>query len=288
MFKSFSFKNVIANSITSSPIVRKKSLFSVAVTACLTASPASAHFQMIYTPELLKDRGGQVSLKMPFTHPAASGHVMEIDSPEAFYQIRKGKKTDLLSSVQKTQWSSAENTGVSYQSDVRLRGLGDNIFVLQSAPYLETSEDIYIQQFAKTIVNVGSLPTDWDSELGLPAEIVPLTKPYAIYEGGSFTGVVKSEGKPVPFAEIEVEYINYLPDMKADKFAEKASINPPADAFITMTIKADANGTFTFALPKAGQWGFCALGVGPKTEHKGKELSQDAVIWVQTHAVQSH
>jgi cobalt/nickel transport protein len=25
----------------------------------------------------------------------------------------------------------------------------------------------------------------------------------------------------------------------------------------------------------------CALSVGPKTEHKGKPLSQDAVIWIQ-------
>ncbi|WP_245583313.1 DUF4198 domain-containing protein [Oceanospirillum beijerinckii] len=266
----------------------RKLLLSTVAAGCLSASTAQAHFQMIYTPELLQERGGQLSLKMPFTHPAASGHVMTIDQPEAFYQIRKGKKTDLLDQVKTTQWTSSENTGVSYQADVRLRGLGDNIFVLQSAPYLEESEDIYIQQFAKTIVNVGSLPTDWDAELNLPAEIVPLTKPYALYEGGSFTGIVKSQGKPVPFAEIEVEYINYEPDMAADKFADKANINPPADAFVTMTIKADANGTFTFALPKAGQWGFCALGVGPNTEHNGKELSQDAVIWVQAHPVMSN
>jgi cobalt/nickel transport protein len=48
-----------------------------------------------------------------------------------------------------------------------------------------------------------------------------------------------------------------------------------------MTIKADVNGQFTFGIPRAGWWGFCALGVGPDTEHNGKELSQDAVIWVQ-------
>ena len=43
----------------------------------------------------------------------------------------------------------------------------------------------------------------------------------------------------------------------------------------------DANGVFTYALPKAGWWGFAALGVGPDTKHDGKPLSQDAVIWVQ-------
>jgi cobalt/nickel transport protein len=48
-----------------------------------------------------------------------------------------------------------------------------------------------------------------------------------------------------------------------------------------MGIKANKDGEFTFGIPKAGWWGFAALGVGPDSEYKGKELSQDAVIWVQ-------
>ncbi|MDY0220284.1 MAG: hypothetical protein RBR67_04025 [Desulfobacterium sp.] len=38
-------------------------------------------------------------------------------------------------------------------------------------------------------------------------------------------------------------------------------------------------------IPKAGWWGFCPLGVGPIKEHKGKELSQDAVIWVNAQDI---
>lgn len=263
---------------------KKIPLSLVAVSVLLSAS-AQAHFQMLYTPDLLLDRGGKITLKTPLTHPAASGYVMSAEKPEQFFQLRKGKKTDLLPNLKPISWTSAENTGPAYEADVRLRGLGDNVFVYKAAPYFEEAEDKYIQQITKTIVNVGSLPTDWNDELGLEAEIVPLSKPYAIYEGGSFTGVVKSAGQPVPFAEIEVEYINYEPDMNSNTFSQTANIMPPADAFITMTIYADANGTFTFGIPKAGQWGFCALGVGPQTEHNGKELSQDAVIWVQAHAI---
>ena len=66
-------------------------------------------------------------------------------------------------------------------------------------------------------------------------------------------------------------------------FDPEAQITPPSDAFVTMTIFADSTGTFTFGLPRAGFWGFCALGVGPDTEHEGKELSQDAVIWVRAY-----
>ena len=44
---------------------------------------------------------------------------------------------------------------------------------------------------------------------------------------------------------------------------------------------ADANGVFTFGVPKAGFWGFAALGTGSTKEFKGKELSQDAVVWIR-------
>lgn len=263
----------------------KSLTLSLVAAGAIFSSTAQAHFQMLYTPDLIRERGGQITLKMPFTHPAASGHVMTADAPLSFYKIRKGKKTDLMDTVQAINWTSAENTGPAYEADVKLRGLGDHVFVMEPSPYFEEGEDKYIQQITKTIVNVGSLPTDWNEELGLAAEIVPLTKPYAIYEGGTFVGVVKGDGKPVPFAEIEVEFMNYEPDLKSNRFGETAKIAPPADAFITMTIIADANGTFTFGIPKAGQWGFAALGVGPDTEYKGKELSQDAVIWVQAHPV---
>ena len=35
----------------------------------------------------------------------------------------------------------------------------------------------------------------WDAEVGLNTEIVPLTKPYALYEGNLFQGVVKLDGE---------------------------------------------------------------------------------------------
>jgi cobalt/nickel transport protein len=35
-------------------------------------------------------------------------------------------------------------------------------------------------------------------------------------------------------------------------------------------------------MPKAGWWGFAAVGAGGEMEYEGKDLSLDAVIWVQT------
>jgi cobalt/nickel transport protein len=243
--------------------------------------PAMAHFQMIYTPEAALEKAESIDLKLVFTHPFEAGHTMDMGKPEQFFVVRKGKKKDLLATLKPITWTSLTNSGAAYETTYKLRGMGDNVFCLVPAPYFEKEEDCYIQQIAKMVVNTAGFPTDWDGEIGLPAEIVPLDKPYALWTGNVFRGIVKGNGKPVPDAEIEVEYMNHQPLMDKNAFAKQASVEAPQDAFVTMTIKANATGEFSFGIPKAGWWGFCALGVGPEKEHKGKELSQDAVIWVQ-------
>ena len=266
----------------------KKTILST-VAAAIMATGAFAHFQMLYTPNMALKKGEKIELRHVFTHPFADEHTMDMgkqhDSKdfapvEEFYVINKGKKTDLKSSLKDISFKGHHNSGHAYSSVYKARRMGDHILVMKPAPYFEANEDIYIQQITKTIVNVAGTPTDWDAELGLKTEIVPLTKPYAIWEHGSFTGIVKSNGKVVPFAEIEVEYVNRDVDLKNNKMGS-SRIEAPQDSFVTMGIKANKDGEFTFSIPKAGFWGFCALGSGPQKEYKGKELSQDAVIWVE-------
>ena len=259
----------------------EKALSPALLALCLSASPALAHFQMLYTPEPLFERGGEIPLRLVFTHPFEAGHTMDMGQPQEFFVVNKGKKTDLLTTLSPISWKSLGNEGKGFAADFKLKGMGDYVFCLVPAPYYEGSEDSYIQQIAKMIVNNAGLPTDWDADMGLKAEITPLNKPYAVWAGGVFQGVVKSAGKPVPFAEIEVEYLNHQPDLNANAFAAKATIEAPHESLTTLSIKADANGTFTFGLPKAGWWGFAALGVGPDKTFEGKELSQDAVLWVR-------
>ncbi|MCX8955393.1 DUF4198 domain-containing protein, partial [Ruegeria sp. NA] len=114
--------------------------------------------------------------------------------------------------------------------------------------------------------------------VGLPAEIIPLNKPTNIIAGSTFTGRVMAEGQPVAGAEIEIEYMAAEPDMESTA-ASAPSVSPMPGGALVAT--SDDNGYFTFGVPKAGYWGFAALGAGPVTEHNGKELSQDAVIWIR-------
>jgi len=250
--------------------------------------PVRGHFQLLYTPEAALTGGRATNLLLLFTHPSHGGPNMAMGKPEAFYVVsQRGEdeatKTDLNQYLAPIMWNGGQGTTPAYEARMPAsvtRSLGDYVFVLQPAPYYESGEDKYIQQFTKMIMNVGGVPGNWAEPVDLPAEILPLNKPYANWTGGVFRGIVLSEGKPVPNAEMEVEYINYATDLTARRFATTPHVVLPQASYGTMSIRANEGGEFTVGLPRAGWWGICALDVGPVKEHQGKPLSQDAVIWV--------
>ena len=258
----------------------KKIVLSTVVASAVLVSSAFAHFQLNFTPNSALEKGETVKIVQTFTHPFADEHTMDMAGIEEFYVINKGKKKCLKETLKPITFQGNANSGKGFATSYKAQRMGDHVMILVPKPYFEKKEDIYMQQITKTMINVAGVPTDWDTDFGLKAEIVPLTKPYAIWEGGSFTGIVKSNGEPVPFAGVEVGYLNRDVDVVNYKMGPDR-FKAPQDSFVTMGIKADKNGVFTFALPTAGFWGFAALGVGSDTEHKGKELSQDAVIWVE-------
>jgi len=140
-------------------------------------------------------------------------------------------------------------------------------------PYWEPAEDCYIIHYTKTVIAAFGDDEGWEREVGLKTEIVPLTKPFGLYSGNIFQGIVKLDGKIVPFAPVEVEYYN----------KDKKAI-APTDYMITQTIKADKNGVFSYAAPAAGWWGFAALNTSDRKmmhENQEKDTELGAVLWVK-------
>ncbi len=257
----------------------------------LGSGPAVAHFQMIYTPKsaFTAEDPKKIDLKLIFTHPFEAGHTMDMGMdasgkshpPKKFGVKTKDKDINLLDKIKPLEFTSLTNKGGGWElKDFEVKGMGDFIFYLDPGPYFEKSEDSYLQQITKIIVNRGGTPTIWHEPVGLPVEIVPLDKPYGLWTGNVFRGVVLKDGKPVPNAEIEVEFLNH--PIEKNSFGKKEFVKAPQDAFVTQTIFADAQGVFTYATPKAGWWGFAAVGAGGEMKYEGKDLSLDAVIWVQT------
>ncbi len=273
----------------------KKLFFSVLL--CCTALGLFAHFQIIYTPSsIIEASNNKVDFIISFTHPFDSGLTMDIGKNEAgeikglkeFYSIHKENKADLMSFLKKGEFESAENKAFAYtlefDKEAGFKGGGDWVLVAVPHPYFEAADDGYIQQIAKVFINKAGLSTDWQSRVaeGYP-EILPLVKPYEIWEGGVIRALVlDSDGNPVPYAQVEFENMNYDVDMANKRFTGEPKLQKAGAGMIM----ADNTGVFEFIPPCPGYWGFAALGVGKEKEFGGKELSQDAVIWFEVSKIE--
>jgi cobalt/nickel transport protein len=257
--------------------------------ACLLGTAAQAHFQMLYLQESALPRGQDLELALIFTHPFNGGPTMPMRTPRSFTLVsQRGSaedvRTDLRKYLRPVQWQGADYRAAAYRATIPrdlVRSLGDHVFVLEPEPYLDVDEDIYIQQFTKLVVNVGGVPGNWADSQKLPVEIQPLSRPYANWTGGVFRGVVLSDGNPVPFAKIELEYVNHPVDLEKNTFGQKPATTAPSPAYERMSLLSDEHGQFVVGLPRAGWWGIAALDVGKTKTHEGKTLSQDAVLWLQ-------
>jgi cobalt/nickel transport protein len=238
----------------------------------IMACPGLAHFGMVIPSDtmVMQDDSRTISVTLSFSHPFEMVG-MEMAQPKAFHVFAGGKKQDLLGSLKKTQVMDHRAWKAAYS----VRRPGVYMFYMEPEPYWEPAEDTFIVHHTKTVVTAFGDDEGWDEEIGLKTEIIPLSKPFGLYAGNVFQGIVKLDGKPVPFAEVEVEYYN-----------KDARINAPTMYMITQTIKADQNGVFTYAAPVAGWWGFAALSQADFTlEHAGekKDVEIGAVIWVEFH-----
>ena len=163
----------------------------------------------------------------------------------------------------------------AWKIDHKVNRPGVYMFYMEPKPYWEPAEDCFIIHYTKTVVTAFGDDEGWGEEIGLKTEIVPLSKPFGLFTGNIFQGMVKLDGKVVPFAKVEVEYYN-----------QDGKSMAPTDYMVAQTIKADQNGVFTYAVPKAGWWGFAALNTSrDKIKHQGmeKDVELGAVIWVRFH-----
>jgi cobalt/nickel transport protein len=229
---------------------------------------AIAHFGMLIPSDsmVMPDDHRTVSLTLSFSHPF-EGVGMELARPVSFGVVARGEKKDLLDTLKKKEVMGH----TAWESLYRITRPGVYAFYMEPEPYWEPAEDCYIVHYTKTVVTAFGDDEGWDEEVGLKTEIVPLSKPYGLYVGNVFQGIVKVDGKPVPYSEVEVEYYNV--DGKA---------TAPTDYMVTQTIKADANGVFTYSVPRAGWWGFAALNTLEKGMNE-KDVEVGAVIWVRFH-----
>lgn len=233
---------------------------------------AFGHFQMILPSEDIvnESSGKTISLELIFTHPMEDGPVMEMGKPTQFGVFYQGKQHDLL----QTLTPLTVNGRRAYKTDYKVTLPADYIFYIAPAPYWEPAEQKMIIHYTKVVVDAFDAGEGWDARVGLPVEIEPLARPYGLWTGNVFRGIVRKNGQPVPFAEVEVEFYNH---------GHRVAI--PGDPYITQVIKADDRGVFSYAMPHEGWWGFAALVDGDEKmngpDGKPVDVELGGLIWVK-------
>ncbi len=242
------------------------------LTPLLLCQPAAAHFGMVIPSDsmVMQEDSRTIQVTLSFSHPMEMVG-MELVKPEVFNVVANGRRQDLSDALRSVQVMGHS----AWQADFGVKRPGVYIFYMEPKPYWEPAEDCFIVHYTKTVVTAFGDDAGWDREIGLKTEIVPLAKPFGLYSGNVFQGMVKLDGKPVPWAEVEVEFYN------RDHAAQA-----PTEVMVTQTIKADGNGIFTYAVPAAGWWGFAALNTSDRTlPYNGvqKSIEIGAVIWIRFH-----
>jgi len=247
-------------------------VLSAAALVLMVSGPVFAHFGMLIPSQATVSKADPktLDLQISFSHPFESVG-MDMAKPKAFGVLAGGSKKDLLGALKPMQVMGK----AAWSAPYTVKRPGVYIFFMDPEPYWEPAEDSFIVHHTKVVVPAFGGEEGWDKEVGQKIEIVPLTRPFGLYAGNVFQGIVKLDGKNMPYAEVEIEFYNK--DGKAEA---------PTEYMVTQAVKADRNGVFTYAAPKAGWWGFAALTTADfklKKDGKDKTVEIGGVIWVYFH-----
>lgn len=245
----------------------------VALSTGMMATPADAHFlELIPSTDIVATPAQKnIVIDAVFTHPFEQGPTMSMGKPMQFAVVADGRTLDLLSSLRE----ELHDGQTAYRAHYTVASPADYVFFIEPAPYWEPAEQKMIVHYAKVVVDGFGAEAGWDTLVGLPVEIEPLVRPYGVWTGNVFRGIVRQNGELVPFADVEVEWKN------------DGSVTAPADAFVTQVIKTDQQGAFSYAMPRAGWWGFAALITDEAQKLKAPTgelvpVERGGLIWVRT------
>ncbi len=248
--------------------MKTKSLSSLLALFTVFTLPLHAHFLEVRSETPLLEKGKEKVVTIAFGHPQKKT-LLQMAPPTKVELMGPKGTTDLTKKV--TKGKEDKTYTVAFTPEAT----GDYTLVVTGAPYFEKNESQFIQQTTKMTMNLGAVEGDWHKPLGLPVEIVPLSRPYALVEGSSFTGQVMINKQPAANTKVEVTLANCCDPYEI-----------PTQLHDSQTIYTDANGVFTVSMPLSGWWGFAAISEAGKKmkspDGKHVPVEEDGVVWVYT------
>jgi cobalt/nickel transport protein len=239
-----------------------------------------AHFQVFWpqTEGLLCQTGGGGDLAVFLGPPLRDAHRRRPDAQVFRFHPGKKKDTPAVKKITLKDQASGRDRQ-AFQVAYKPAGPGDYYLCLESPPYFIPENQVFWQDYVKEPLHVRA-EKGWDQAVGLPVEIIPLTRPYGWPAGSVFKGQAVVKNKALTRATVEIEKFNgfFVPadKMPKDRLGEE---NAP---LITRVVKTDRMGYFTCTLDSPGWWIMSVSAPGGKKVHEGKTypVEMRGGLWV--------
>lgn len=268
--------------------------------AALLAFPAHAAVGLILPDSPIVDDPDKTSLSLVLgALEPSTGEGIPLERPQIFTALRySGEEVDRSEHLSVLEEVQAFG-GRAWRTDIVLPHPGVYQFILQTKAAWVPEADAFAQYFVKVQVPAYGSSEGWDKPTGMNFEIAPLSRPFGLCAGMSFTGQALFDGKPLSGALIEATRLDpaLKPDVRQaedpgsadeqdaarDKKTVKQPLPQPISTFGSVQqLKADAQGVFTFACPLPGWWAFSASMAGdPLQDPEGKQkpLEIKTIFW---------
>ena len=262
--------------------------FSLPVFLVLTAltigpwsvGPAQAHFQ-VYWPQsegCYANSGETITWRYFWGHPFEM-LIADAQPPKFFmFTPQKQKENVTLKEIALRDPGSGQDRK-AWDLEYKPAGPGDYYLCLESPPTFIPEEQVFWQDYVKEPLHVLA-SKGWDQSVGLPVEIVPLTRPYGWPAGSVFKGQALAKNLALTRATVEVEKFTgfFVP---RDQFP-KDRLGAENGPLLTRVTKTDHMGYFVCTLESPGWWIISVSAPGGRRvyERKTYPVEMRGCLWV--------
>ncbi len=272
--------------------------------AALLTTPAFADLGLILpdTPMIDDPEKKTLGLIVAVVNPA-TGQGFPIERPQVLTALRYSGEN-----MERSEHLSVIAEAVAYgarawTTEIALPHPGVYHLIMQTKPCWFPEQDTFVQYITKVQVPAYGSAEGWNKPDNVNFEVVPLSRPFGLYAGMSFSGQAMFDGKPMPGAIIEVSRLDpaikpevgepVAPDAVAQeeqktpskpKKEDKPFVPQSISAFgDVQQLKTDSQGVFTFTCPLPGWWAFSTSMAGdPLQDPDGRQkpLETKTIFWV--------
>ena len=224
-------------------------------------------------PKINEETDLLITLMDPFANQG-----FPMDMPQSFTVLRYNRdgqskdghllpvRRDLLGDVEEILYKGQKAWG----ANVGLVHPGLFQFIMETKPWWDEKQAVFLQQSVKVMVPVHGEDAGWYESSGQRFEILPLTRPFGLIAPQIFTGRVLLENQPLPGINVTLHRIN--------TDGQKV----PTSWHQNLSLRTNGNGEFSFVANRAGWW--CAMAHLEGAPLKGadgqpKKLMQGSLFW---------